>query len=73
MLTGLLLLCDSVDCFLYSSEPPALGGTTNSVWGPPISIIVQEKKNGSTNFPTGKSDGGIFSLKVSSLLIIVCY
>lgn len=43
MLTGLVLLC-GVDCFLYSSEPPAFGGTTSSVWGPPISIIDQEKK-----------------------------
>ena len=49
MLTGLVLLC-GVDCFLYSSEPPALGGTTSSVWGPPISIIDQEKKMVLTTF-----------------------
>lgn len=64
MLTGLLLFLGCLACFLHSSGPSALGGTTNSGLDHPTLVFNQENKNVSTKFPTGQSDEGIFSAKV---------
>jgi hypothetical protein len=73
LLTGLLLFLGCLACFLHSSGPSALGGTTNSGLDHPTLVFNQENKNVSTKFPTGQSDEGIFSFEVSSAqMTLIC-